>query len=145
MKASIWYWTEAHTGQIGVSFEATPDKVDACTSAVWAELPRLKSADYFTDEELRNAVHRIVVGRALQRETSGGRAHAITWAWATSSLDYDARYEERVAAVGRDGIAGYLDRWVLGKPFVLGAMASPKQLAAGLSEARLRKLVGGAK
>ena len=70
-----------------------------------AELPKLKSADYFADEELKNAVHRIEVGRALSRETTGGRAHSITWAWAFSTLDYDAGYEANLEAVTRDGIA----------------------------------------
>ncbi len=134
--------TQRHTGQIGLDFEATPDKTEACTTAVWAELPKLASSDYFTDEEMRNAVHRIEVDRAAGRETTEGRAHAITGAWATASLDYDAHYEDRVRAVTRQGLADYLNRWVLGKPFVLGAMASQKQLDAGLTEESLGKIVG---
>jgi hypothetical protein len=35
-----------------------------------------------------------------------------------------------------------LHRWVLGKPFVLGAMASQKQLDAGLTREHLETLVG---
>ena len=137
-----WYYKQRHTGEVGIDFEATPDKVDACTSALWAELPKLTSADYFTDEEMKNAAHRIEVDRAARHETTSGRAHAITSMWATASLDYDAHYEERVHAVTRQGIADYLNRWVLGKPFVFGAMASQKQLDAGLTEERLGKLVG---
>src|SRR5262249_9693280 len=70
------------------------------------------------------------------------RAHFITWAWTSGSLDYDAHYEERVRAVTRQGLADYLNRWVIGKPFVFGAMASQKQLDAGLTEERLGKIVG---
>jgi len=136
------YSTQRHTGNIELDVEATPDKVDSCIAAAVAELPKLKSADYFADEELKNAVHRIEVGRALSRETSGGRAHSITWAWTFSTLDYDAGYEANLEAVTRDSIAGVLDRWVLGKPFVLGAMASQKTLDAGLTEEHLGKLVG---
>jgi zinc protease len=142
VSAGLWYYTQRHTGATGVGFEATPDKIDACVSAVWAELPKVKAADYFTDDELKNAAHRIEVGRAQGRETTNGRAHSITSAWAMSTLDYDAGYDENVKAVTRDGIAGFLDRWVLGKPFVFGAMASQKQLDAGLTEERLDKLVG---
>ena len=138
----LWYDTERHTGTMEMDLEATPDKVDACVAAVVAELPKLKSADYFADEELRNAVHGYVVGRALSRETTGGRAHSVTGAWASSSLEYDAGYEDNLKVVTRDGIAGVLDRWVLGKPFVLGAMASQKVIDAGLTEERLGKLVG---
>lgn len=140
--AGFWYYTQRHTGQIGVSFEATPDKVDACVSAVVAELPNLEAGDYFTDEEIHNAVHRIVVGRALERETTEGRAHATTGAWATSSLEYDAGYEAALGAVTRKDLGAMLHRWVLGKPFVLGAMASQKSIDAGLTDVHLGSLVG---
>lgn len=142
VRAGNWYYTQRHTGQIGFDFEATPDKVDACTSAVWAEIPKLASADYFSDEEMHNAVHRLEVNRAASRETTDGRAHVLTFVWAAASLDYDAHYEDRVGAVTRQGLADYLNRWVLGKPFVFGAMASQKQLDAGLTEERLGKIVG---
>ena len=140
--ANVWYYTERHTGGLGVDFEATPDKVDACTSAVWAELPKLASPDYFTDEEMKNAVHRIEVSRALGRETTEGRAHSLTFMWTSASLDYDAHYEERVRAVTRQGLADFLNRWMLGKPFVFGGMASQKQLDGGLTEEHLGKIVG---
>ncbi len=142
VSAGLWYYTQRHTGEVGIDFEAAPDKTDACVSAVVAELPKLEAADYFTDEELRNAAYRIEVGRAQSRETTGGRAHAITGAWASSSLDYDAGYEAKVRAVTRAGIAGFLDRWVLKRPFVLGAMASQRQIDAGLTEEHLGTLVG---
>jgi zinc protease len=139
---SGWYYTARHTGETGFNFEATPDKVDACTSALWSEIPKLASADYFSDEDMRNAAHRIEVNRAANRETTVGRADAITFFWASASLDYDAHYEERVRAVSRQGLADYLHRWVIGKPFVLGAMASQKQLDGGLTEERLGTIVG---
>jgi zinc protease len=142
VRAGLWYYTQRHTGEIGVDFEATPDKIDACTSAVMAELPKLEAPEYFTDEELRNAAHRIEVGRALGRETSEGRAHAITGAWAMSTAEYDAHYEDNVRAVTRPAIASYLHAWMLGRPFVFGAMASQKQLDAGLTLERLRGLAG---
>ncbi len=144
VRVANWYYTERHTGLLGVDFLATPDKVDACTSAVWAELPKLASPDYFTDEEMKNAAHRIEVGRAAPaRETTEGRALlSLTFIWASASLDYDAHYEERVRAVTRQGLADFLNRWMLGKPFVFGGMASQKQLDAGLTEEHLGKIVG---
>jgi zinc protease len=142
VSAALGYSTQRHTGEISLDFEATPDKVDACTSAVMAELPRLQAADAFSDEEMGNAVRRLVVARAHERETTQGRAHALTWAWASSSLEYDAIYEERIAGVTRDDLFSYLRRWVLGKPFVLGAMAPQKQLDTGLTRQRLETLAG---
>jgi zinc protease len=142
VSAGLWYYPQRHTGEVGVDLEATPDKVDACVSAVMAELPRLGSAGYFADQEMSNAAHRIAVGRALERETTLGRAHQLTFAWGMTTFDYDAGYEAAVAAVTRDGIAGALGRWVLGKPFVMGAMASLEQIDSGVTEERLDRLVG---
>jgi hypothetical protein len=44
--------------------------------------------------------------------------------------------------VTRDDLFSYLRRWVLGKPFVLGAMAPQKQLDTGLTRQRLETLAG---
>ncbi len=142
VSAGLWYYPQRHTGEVGVDLEATPEKVDACVTAMHGELPKLREADYFTDEELRNAAHRVTVGRALERETTLGRAHQLTFAWGMTTFDYDAGYEVAVAAVTRDRIGGALGLWVLGKPFVMGAMASLGQIDAGLTEERLRRLVG---
>jgi zinc protease len=140
--AGFWYYPQRHTGEVGVDLEATPDKVDACVAAAIAELPKLKAGDYFSDEELRNAARRVEVGRALERETTLGRAHALTFAWGMTSFEYDDGYEGAIRAMRPDGIAGALDRWVLGKPFVMGAMASLEHIDAGLTEERLDRLVG---
>jgi zinc protease len=142
VSAGMGYSTQRHTGEIQVSFEATPDKVDACVGGVIAELPKLRAPDYFTAEELKNAAHRLAVQIMQQRETTNSRAHALTWAWAYASLDWYASYVDRAATTSHDDLARYLDRWVLGKPFVLGAMASQKQLDAGLTTARLARLAG---
>ena len=142
VSAGLGYFTQRHTGEIGLELEATPDKVDACVGAAATELPKLRASDSFSDEEMKNAVHRLEVGRAERRETTGEWAHAITGAWAISSLEYDAGYEAHIEAVTRDDLAGALDRWVLGKPFVLGAMAAKKDIDAGLTRERIERLVG---
>jgi zinc protease len=142
VSASLGYSTARHTGEVALDFEATPEKIDSCTAAVVAELPRLVAPDYFGDDEMKNAVHRIVIQRAHERETTQSRAHALTWVWASASLEYDAGYEEHIGAVTRGDLSSFLRRWVLGKPFVLGAMASQKQLDAGLTRHRLEKLAG---
>ena len=59
-----------------------------------------------------------------------------------SSLEYDASYEDRIAEVTRDDLSRVVHRWMLGKPFILGAMASPKLLGTGLTRQHLEMLVG---
>jgi zinc protease len=142
VRAGFGYQMAHNTGEIQLDFEAVPDKIDACTGAVFSELAKIRAPDYFADEELGNAAHRYEVWLAEQRETTAGVAHTLTWMWASASLDYYASALDGVRAVTRTDIARVLDRWVLGKPFVFGAMASPKLIASGLDEARLRRDAG---
>ena len=87
-------------------------------------------------------MHRIEVSRAEKRETTTSRAHQITWAWTYATLPYDEGYDAHIEAVTHEDIAGFLDRWVLARPFVLGAMASKKDIDAGLTRQRLERIVG---
>ena len=128
-------------GGISLYLEAAEPKVDDCLAAVFAELPRIDSPDYFTDEELRNAAHRIDVGMAREREGTEGHAHQISSMWTTATLDYYATYSDRVHGVTRGDLAKYLETYVLGKPFVIGALESPA-LAKTVDRAHLEKLVG---
>ena len=140
--AGVGYGTQRHTGTTGVGVEATPEKASACIAAVVAELPKIKGADYFTDEEMKNAAHRIEVERAQERLTTSGRSHALTFVWGSASLDYDGTYQTNIRAITRSDIGVYLDRWILGKPFVLGAMTSQKAIEAGVTKETLEKAAG---
>ena len=131
VRAGLGYDTERNSGTIILQFEAVPDKVDACTSAVFAELPKLRAPDYFGDDELSNAAHRQAVHAAQARERTDGYAHLVTLTWANASLDYYLSYDDKAAAVTHDDVARYLDTWVLGRPFVFGAMASPALIKSG--------------
>ena len=135
-------WTTArNVGEISLELESTESNVDACVRGALAELPKLRGAAYFADEELRNAAHGLEVDLVKRRQTSEGYAHQITAFWATASLDYYGTYVQRLKAVQRADIARYLDQYVLGRPFVFGAMESPK-LAASIDRGHLEALVG---
>ena len=136
------WFTQRNVGPITVQFQASPEKAKECVQAIRAELARMKEPGYFTDEELRNAAHRAEVEQVQNREQPSELAHTLTFWWASASLDYYTGYVENLRKVGPADIARYLDRWILGKPFVLGAMMSPETEKAGLDQASLEALVG---
>jgi len=143
VSAGLTWYTQAHTGPITLSLEATPDKADQCVTAAMAELPRIKAPDYFTDAELKNAVKTMEVQRAREREKPSSLAHLITFWWATASLDYYRTYLDKLREVTRADIARYLDTYVLGKPFVFGAMVSRRMVKQhGLDQAHFDQLLG---
>jgi predicted Zn-dependent peptidase len=112
--------------------------VDACVRAVFAELPKMKEASYLSDEELANAAYSIEVGLIHERERPSSYAHTITFWWASAGLDYYRGYVDHVKKVTRADIARYLDKFVLGKPFVFGAMVSSDALAPRRHRPRVR-------
>jgi zinc protease len=126
-----------------LSLEATPEKGDACVKAALAELPRMKAPDYLSDAEMRNGAYRLEVQQALERERPSQLAHTITFWWASAGLDYYRTYVEKLRKVTRADIARYLDTYVLGKPYVSGAMVSPEmEQRAGLGRAHFEALLG---
>ncbi|MEZ4308554.1 MAG: hypothetical protein R3F14_10970 [Polyangiaceae bacterium] len=90
-----------------------------------AELPKIKEADYLSDEEMKNAAHALEVSQAREREKPSSYASSITFWWTSAGLDYYKGYVDNVKKVTRADIARYMDTFVLGKPYVLGVMVSP--------------------
>jgi zinc protease len=140
--ADLSWNTQRNVGPITVSFEAAPDKADACVSAIFAELPRIKEASYFSDEDLKNAAYSLEIGLVHEREKPSAYAHAITFWWTSAGLDYYRSYIDRVKQVTRADLGRFLDGFVLGKPFVFGAMLSPEMAKKGLDRAHFEHLAG---
>jgi zinc protease len=142
VRAGVAYTTQRNVGPITVDFEAAPDKIDDCVRAAFAELPKIKEATYLSDEELANAAHTLEIDMARERERPSTLAHSITFWWTSAGLDYYRGYIDHVKKATRADIARYLDGYVLGKPFVFGAMVSPEMVQRGAGRERFEKLAG---
>jgi zinc protease len=138
-----WY-TQSNTGPISVQAQAAPDKVDGCVKAILAELPKIKDADYLSDAELRDAAFKAEVMDATDRERPSQLTHTITFWWTSAGLPYYQNYVANLRKVTRADIARYLDTYMLGKPFVFGAMVSPEMVKdQHLDQAHFETMVGG--
>jgi zinc protease len=142
VRADFGWFTQAHVGPVSYGLEAAPGKEDACLKAALAELPRLAEAGYFSDEELRNALTQLEMRKALDRESISSYAHLLSFYWSSTGLAYYQTYLPSLRAVTRDDIAGFLQRYVRGKPFVFGALLSPEEQKLGLTEVHFRKILG---
>ena len=142
VRAGLDWDPEHHSGPMVASVEATEAKVDVCVRALVAELPRMAEPGYFSDVERADAARRAEIDLARQRERTSEYAHMLTFFWADASLDDYATYTAELRAVTQDDIARALHGYVLGKPFVVGAMASPTLVAAGLDRKHLEQLAG---
>ncbi|MEZ4313349.1 MAG: pitrilysin family protein [Polyangiaceae bacterium] len=140
--AGMSWYTQMNTGPITVSFDASEAKADTCLKAVLAELPKIKEADYLSDEEMKNAAHALEVSQAREREKPSSYASSITFWWTSAGLDYYKGYVDNVKKVTRADIARYMDTFVLGKPYVLGVMVSPDMVKKGLSKQHFESIAG---
>lgn len=141
VSAGMFWFTQQNVGPVNLQFEAAPDKVDTCVKAILAELPKMKDPKYISDEEMANAVLRAEMDQMLAREKPSDLAHNLTFWWTTAGLDYYVTYVDNLKKVTRPQIAAYLDRYVLGKPFVFSVMVSPEMKKAGLDQKHFEKLV----
>ena len=129
-RASIGYLTLAHTGTITFTGTTTLPKIEAALTALGSELESMASPGYYTDDDLAIAKKQRAVRNALAMEESPDLAHSIGHWWSVSSLDYWLDYEDNMANQTREDVARFVRTWVAGKPFVMGALASPKDAPA---------------
>jgi zinc protease len=142
VSAGFSWYTQKNTGPITLSFEAAPDRVDACVKAALAELPKIAEPAYLSDEEMANAGHSIEIDRVRERERVSAYAHLLTFWWTAASLDYYRGYVDNVKKATRADISKYLHNYVLSKPFVFGALVSPEMTKQGLTQAHFESLAG---
>ncbi len=142
VSAGFSWYTQKNTGPITLSFEAAPDRVDACVKAALAELPKIAEPAYLSDEEMANAAHSIEIDRVRERERVSAYAHLLTFWWTAASLDYYRGYVDNVKKATRAEIGKYMKDYVLGKPFVFGALVSPEMTKQGLTQVHFEALAG---
>jgi len=142
VRADFGWFTQAHVGPVSYGLEAAPGKEDACLKAAWAELPRLSEPGFFSDEEMRNALIQLEMHKALDRESISSYAHVLSFYWSSTGIGYYQGYLPDLRRVLRPDLSDFLHDYVLGKPYVFGALLAPEQQRAGLNEAHFRKLLG---
>jgi zinc protease len=125
VRASFGWQTAMNTGPITLSFEARPEKADACIRAAEAEVTRMRALDYLSDEELADAAWRLEVEQARDREKPSQYAHTLSFWWASAGLDYFRGYLEHTRKVTHADVVRYVDHYLTGKPFIAAVMVSP--------------------
>jgi zinc protease len=140
--ASLDWLTQRNVGPITLGLQAAPERAEACVKAALAELPKMKDPGYLTDEEMANAAHTLDVQIQKEREKTSTYAGTLTFWWTSAGLDYYLHYVDNVKKATRADIARYLDAYVIGKPFVLGAMVSPEMAKNGLTQERFEAIAG---
>jgi zinc protease len=122
--ANLGYYTLAHTGPISLFLQADPEKVIEAERAALEEIRKMGDSTYVTQAELVDAQKELGIQALYEREQASNWAHTIGFWWAVAGLDYYRNYVPNMQKVSRGDLARYVQKYLVGKPFVAGLMMS---------------------
>jgi zinc protease len=126
---SMSYYSQVHTGPIGVLGVTSADRLDRAHAALLEELGRLLDPDSFSDEELAFAKDQLEYSEIYSRERPTEFVHSVSFWWATGGLEYFESYLDNLRRVSRGDIQGFVRRYIEGRPNVTGLLLSEPDLA----------------
>ena len=135
------WFTQVNTGPITLGFAAMPDKVDACVTGIQAELAKMTSPDYVTQDELHRGAHQLEIQNVQARERPSQLAHTLTFWWTSGGLDYWLGYVDNLYKVTPADAAKFISTYVTNQPFVFGVMVSPEMTKSGLDHKHFDALI----
>ncbi len=125
---SGWF-SQKNVGPIEIDAYVPINATKKAIKAIQEEMKHWTDPDYFTDEELATA-KRIMEGDRIYETASATEfaTNSLPLWWASAGLDYYLHYIENAKKVTRADINRYLNRWIEGKPYVLGVTTNQAAL-----------------
>ncbi len=141
---NMYYFTQREGGEIGFTAAVRDGKWQGVRDALLAEVAAMAEPGYWSEEELALAKRTLRIGRAYEAQQGADLSHTLSFWWASSSLDYYRRYLDAVETVTPEELRAYVRDYLVGRPMVLGALASPENVAKlGITAEALRPAVDG--
>ena len=135
---NVNYYTLNQVGPITISGETTPDRLRDALAALDEELKKVDDPGYFTTEELESVKQHRITDTMMQLERASGYAHQLGFWWAVTGLDYYYGYVDTMAKQTPADLRSYADKYIIGKPRVVGVLLSPEaRRAMKLTETEL--------
>ncbi len=127
------YFTQRDAGTTAFSFqiEVSPDEslwdtIVKLRNAVKEEIARMvHERRYFLPEHFASAKQELENHDILSREKASGYLANLSFWWASTSTDYYLSYLDRIAAVSTDDVRGFLETYLLEKPFLTTVWIHP--------------------
>ncbi len=136
--ANISYYTQRSVGPIQVILVTTPDKAKAALKAVYQEISRFDSPNYFTNEELESAKTILESRDLFECEKLTDYSHTLGFWWSSTGIEYFRGYHKNLRAVSRSEINRYVKTYIQRKPHIgVSLMSSRAKAIANLTEADL--------
>jgi zinc protease len=127
MFVGLGYYTLDHTGPITIQAQTTADKYQQAEKAIFEEVGKFTSPDYFTEEQLENAKGQLELNEMYQQERPSTFVHTVGFWWAvTNGLDYYLNYIDNLRKVTRKDINEYVQKYMQNAMHVKGVLISPE-------------------
>ena len=119
------YYTLNHVGPITVFGQTSPQHLREALAALRDEIPKLDDPGYFSADELAATKRQRIIGTELGLERASGFAQQLGFWWAVTGLDYFFGYVDTMAKQTPNDLKAYADKYIIGKPHVVGVLISP--------------------
>jgi len=121
----VGYYTLNHTGPITISGQTSPDQLRPALKALYDEIAKFDTPNYFTTDELEAVKAHRAVTSAFDRERSSGFAHTLGFWWSVASLEYYMGYVDNMAQQKLSDLRAYAQRYIVGRPHITGVLIAP--------------------
>ncbi|MEI8133806.1 MAG: pitrilysin family protein [bacterium] len=126
---NFWYYTQRLAGPIQGDVFATPEKLAEAMRIFWAQFDKFVDPNYYSDEELETSKAQLRSRILFESEKFSDFSKTIAFWWATTGLDYYEGYLDNLARVNRKDIRNYIEKYLTGRPYVLGLAIDPNSIS----------------
>ncbi|MGI8403010.1 MAG: M16 family metallopeptidase [Gemmatimonadaceae bacterium] len=119
------YYTLNHTGPITISGQTSAPELREALSALYGEIAKFDTPDYFTSDELEAVKAHRAVTSAFDRERASGFAHTLGFWWSVASLEYYMGYVDYMAQQSLADLRAYARKYIVDKPHIAGVLIAP--------------------
>lgn len=125
---NFWYYTQRLAGPIQGDIIATPDKMKKAMEVFWKQVAKFTDPNYYTDEELETSKAQLRSRILYETEGLSDFTKTIAFWWASTSLDYYEGYLDELSRVTRKDIKDYVEKYIIGKPYVIALATRPEDV-----------------
>jgi zinc protease len=89
------------------------------------QISMFAAADYITAEQIATAKRKLEITRIRQEEVTTGYVSALSFWWASASLDYFFNYAVNLNKVTGADVQAYVRKYIKNKPYCAGLLITP--------------------
>jgi len=120
------YTTSKYVGPVDMGIEPNPTKLKECYDEIMNQISQWSKADYYTDEQLKDAKAILLRNSIHRKEKPSSLASQLSYQWCSTSLDFATDLDSNYQKVTRADIQKFVSTYITGKPYAAGIIIAPE-------------------